>query len=143
LHRDFNNFSANSAQHIASNTKKPAYFREEPTSSSQLQYNYSKSSVPCRKNRPKSRAHTSKTHFPPLFWQTTAVALHSFSSFFSNFTHHPGLAGIVKKRNCLVRPRISRKSTLGTATYPEPGLLSQKMLLTYTRIPLYHSVLAG
>jgi len=33
LHRDFNNFSANSAQHIASNTKKPAYFREEPTSS--------------------------------------------------------------------------------------------------------------
>jgi hypothetical protein len=33
LHRDFNNFSANSAQHIASNTKKTAYFREEPTSS--------------------------------------------------------------------------------------------------------------
>jgi len=28
----------------------------------------------------------------------------------SNATHHPGLAGIVKKRNCLIRSRISRKS---------------------------------
>ena len=35
---------------------------------------------------------------------------------FSSFTHHPGLAGTVKQRNCLIRSRISRKSTLGTAT---------------------------
>jgi len=31
---------------------------------------------------------------------------------FSSSTHHPGLAGIVKKRNRLIRARISRKSNI-------------------------------
>ena len=48
--------------------------------------------------------------------ETATLDLHSFSPIFSSFTDHPGLAGIVKKRNCLIRSRISRKSTLGTAT---------------------------
>jgi hypothetical protein len=35
---------------------------------------------------------------------------------FSSSTPHPGLAGIVKKRNRRIRSRISQKSILGTAT---------------------------
>ncbi|MHC4316583.1 MAG: hypothetical protein ACYSW3_29420, partial [Planctomycetota bacterium] len=60
--------------------------------------------------------HASKTHFFPPFWETATLDLHSFSPIFSSSTHHPGLAGTNKKRNCLIRSRISRKSTLGTAT---------------------------
>jgi len=33
---------------------------------------------------------------------------------FNSFTHHPGLAGIINKRNCLTQPSISRKSVCGT-----------------------------
>ena len=40
--------------------------------------------ISCRKP-PKSRAHMSKTHFFPLFWQTAAVAHHSFSPIFQQF----------------------------------------------------------
>jgi hypothetical protein len=64
----------------------------------------------------KSRAHTSKARFFPPFWHTAAVALHPFGPIFSSSAHHPGLAGIVKKRNCLIRSRISQKRILGTAT---------------------------
>ena len=38
------------------------------------------------------------------------------NAIFSSSTHHPGLAGIVKKRNRRIRARISRKSVCGTAT---------------------------
>jgi RNA polymerase sigma factor (sigma-70 family) len=65
---------------------------------------------------PKNRVHTSRTRFFAPFWQTTTIALHSFSTIFSSSTHHPGLADIVKERNCRIRSRIYRKSVCGTAT---------------------------
>jgi hypothetical protein len=54
--------------------------------------------------------------------------------FLSNSSHHPGLAGIVEKRSCLIRLRISRKSALGTATSAIWKMMYRECLTTLAPI---------
>jgi len=121
LHLNFTNFPTNSARHVALNTRKVGYLREEPTfphGFGTLVPSPAEGPGPERgtlstcKQTPRLRSgHASiPARSGPLLGGRSAPlsrlgipARDSGNPVFSSSTHPPGLAGIVKKRSCRIR----------------------------------------
>jgi len=88
----------------------PACHKSHNTkTSSQFQQHSGGLNMPCRTKTPRRPSNCVENLFSPVIWARRYCCPPFQIPIFSSFKHYPGLAGIVRNRNCRIRPRILQK----------------------------------